>query len=290
MKLYVWRGETTNFGDELNTWLMPRVFPDFFDEDEADLFLGIGSVIFDIHPAGSRKIVFGSGYAGYTALPQFDGSWRFHGVRGPRTARACGLGPEQITGDAAILMHNYRPVRTTAKGMTFMPHFHSADRGNWEQACALAGIRFIDPHAPVQEVLDAIAASETVIAEAMHGAIVADAFRIPWIPILPIHRDHRGKWHDWAEALDIELEPHTLGPSSLAGAWVAGRGGRGHGGPLAKAKGLVGALDQVFIRLAAKRLSQLAKAPPMLSTDAALAKALNRLEARAAEIRRDYPR
>ena len=50
MKLYFYRGQHENFGDELNHWLMPKVFPEFFDDDPSVLFLGIGSIILDTHP------------------------------------------------------------------------------------------------------------------------------------------------------------------------------------------------------------------------------------------------
>src|SRR5579872_2817979 len=184
MQLYVWRGETTNFGDELNNWLMPKIFPGLFDDDDATLFLGIGSVIFDFHPRHSQKIVFGSGYAGYTPLPEFDETWRFYCVRGPRTARACNLSPDLVAGDTAILVnrHCIQPERPPS-GFSFMPHYDSVDRGNWAMACELAGVSYIDPRAPVEQVLAAIQSSAVVVTEAMHGAIVADALRVPWIPV-----------------------------------------------------------------------------------------------------------
>ena len=71
MKLVHWIGKHNkrNFGDELNPWLWSRVLPGFFDDDDAELFLGIGSILFDSWPASSRKIVVGSGFAGYTAPP-----------------------------------------------------------------------------------------------------------------------------------------------------------------------------------------------------------------------------
>jgi succinoglycan biosynthesis protein ExoV len=299
MKLYVWRGERTNFGDELNTWLMPRVFPGFFDDDDAQLFLGIGSTLFDIFPKASTKIVLGAGFAGYTALPRFDNSWRFYGVRGPRTAKLCGLGPEMAVGDAAILMARYltpvnAPGAERGQGFAFMPHYHSLDRGNWPAACALAGVRFIDPCAPVEEVLQAIRTSGVVIAEAMHGAILADVMRVPWIAALPVHRSHRMKWRDWAEGLDIDLTPHAMWPSSSAEVWVNLRAGGGNGAGFRNLGGVagavVGALDQGLVRLAAAWLTRMTKQAPMLSADAALARAVERLEAGAKRIRQDYPR
>ncbi|MBV9511137.1 MAG: polysaccharide pyruvyl transferase family protein [Caulobacteraceae bacterium] len=250
-------------------------------------------MIFDFHARASRKIVFGSGYGGYTALPEFDRTWSFHGVRGPRTAAACGLDARSVAGDTAILIHRYRarPAKSGA-GFAFMPHWHSVERGCWAKACELAGVRYIDPAAPVEEILATIEGCGTLIAEAMHGAIVADALRVPWIPLQPLHASHRMKWRDWAEALDLDLRPAALWPSSLGEASVTLRGGKGDGRRLAQARGALGAgvraVDRGFVQLAAMRLAQLTKVEPMLSSDAALGRAVERLERHAADIRRDY--
>ena len=60
--------------------------------------------------------------------------------------------------------------------------------------------------------LNKIHASDVVIAEAMHAAIVADALRVPWIPV-NFHGSHINsfKWNDWCGSLDVEYMPHTLG-------------------------------------------------------------------------------
>jgi succinoglycan biosynthesis protein ExoV len=39
----------------------------------------------------------------------------------------------------------------------------------------------------------------------MHGAIIADAFRIPWIAVRPLQAQHCAKWHDWASALGMNI-------------------------------------------------------------------------------------
>ena len=222
MKLRFYRGKHPNFGDEINTWLLPKIFPGFFDDDDATLFLGIGSILFDSYPANSRKVVFGSGFGGYTAPPKFDETWLVYCVRGPRTARVCGLSPDKVAGDAAILMNRYRrkPQQPTNR-IAFMPHWESLERGDWQAACRLAGIHLIDPRRPVDEILDDIEGSAAIITEAMHGAIVADALRVPWIPVRPLHPAHRFKWFDWAEALDLKLSPNTLWPSTVREAYVA---------------------------------------------------------------------
>ena len=54
-----------------------------------------------------------------------------------------------------------------------------------------------------------------IISEALHGVIVADALRVPWIAIRPLAPIHRPKWIDWAETLDLEVAFHQLPPSTL---------------------------------------------------------------------------
>jgi succinoglycan biosynthesis protein ExoV len=62
VRLYRWHDGVGNFGDELNTLLWPRLLPGFFDDDPAELFLGIGSVLDSRHPATAMKLVAGAGY------------------------------------------------------------------------------------------------------------------------------------------------------------------------------------------------------------------------------------
>ena len=291
MKLHFYRGKYPNFGDELNTWLLPKVFPAFFDNDNSTLFLGIGSILYDNYPASCRKIVFGSGYGGYTAPPKFDANWLVYCVRGPRTAEACGLKQNKVAGDPAILISHYRKKpRQLATRLAFMPHWESLDRGDWQTACRLAGIYFIDPRRPVDEVLDEIEASAAIITEAMHGAIVADALRIPWIPARPLHISHRLKWLDWAEALDLKLSPHSLWPSTAHEAFTAVTQLRSH--RLEKPSGIVAlgtrCTNPAFAMLAAARLRFLARREPVLSSDTALARALDQLETNAQKIKADF--
>lgn len=274
------RGENPNFGDELNPWLWPRLLPGFFDEDESTVFIGIGSII-GMHefPAAARKIVCGAGFVPqYHGRPDLSGDWDFYFVRGPRTARALGLSPDLALGDSAILLRAAMREMPPRAGevVSFMPHWQSMGRGHWEEACRLAGLNLIDPRRPVEDVLREIMRSRHVIAEAMHGAIVADALRVPWIPLLPLNRVHREKWHDWAEALEIKLPIKKLFPSSLAEARLSFLRGLLTSSPFA------GKIDRALTYLAAQRLSWLAGVTPCLSApekiEEATEKMLEKLE------------
>jgi len=62
----------------------------------------------------------------------------------------------------------------------------------------------------VEEVLNQIMQSEIVIAEAMHGAIVADTLRVPWIPSKAYNTINDFKWRDWAQSLSLPYHPVPL--------------------------------------------------------------------------------
>ncbi len=275
MKLYYFKGKTaSNFGDELNTWLWPQLLPGMFDDDPDALFLGIGSVLFDFFPSQQQKIVFGSGYGGYTAKPVIDDSWKVYFVRGRLTAEALGLDARLGIGDAAILLRSCT-LPTVAKRYraSFMPHWESVPRGNWVGICERAGVHFIDPGQSVPAVLDQLLASELVITEAMHGAIVADVLRVPWIPVLPLRNSHRMKWHDWASALDLKLEFQQLaGPN--AHEWTISRLESGRWRRRCEKYGAwLSRVDEPFASLCAAALKRFATERSFLSADAALSSA-----------------
>ena len=75
MILYRWQGAARNFGDELNTVLWPALLPGFFDDDPAERFIGIGSVLDRRHDNSCRKLVAGAGYGGYQCPPALNDGW-----------------------------------------------------------------------------------------------------------------------------------------------------------------------------------------------------------------------
>lgn len=281
MKLIYFRGSVPNFGDELNTYVWPALLPPhFLDDDESELFVGIGSIIGTQLPSKSRKIVMGSGYAGYMGEPNLhDGSWDIRFVRGPVTAERFGLPAEKVVCDSAILLRALElPPAQHGVGIAFMPHFESLQRGFWAEACAAAGIRLIDATAPVEVVIAELKGAQVLITEAMHGAIVADALRTPWIGVKPIFRGHHLKWQDWSQALGIELRMHELWPSSVL-EWHVRRTGRGgeHGRAGQINRSLLAYLpNKALTYLAARRLRELARLEPQLSADTRIIEATDR--------------
>jgi succinoglycan biosynthesis protein ExoV len=288
VQLYRWQGPVRNFGDELNTLLWPRLLPGFLDDDPAELFLGIGSVLDARHNGAALKIVAGAGYGGYQAVPVLDASWIVHWVRGPRTARRLGLPEACGLGDPAMLLAV--PGSGSGRSIGFMPHFESLARGAWAEAASAAGITLIDPRDEPATILTALGHCRVLLSEAMHGVIIADALRVPWIALRPIASVHRAKWYDWAETLHLQVRFHPLAASSLPERLYASPLASSHRGRrLLDSAGpaLAGVARGRFVERAARSLAAAAAAPPQLSTDAALDRCRTRMLDRLDAVRRN---
>jgi hypothetical protein len=279
--LYRWQGVSSNFGDELNTVLWPHLLPNFFDGDPAVRFLGIGSVLDRRHSSQAIKLVAGSGYAGYERKPCLDQTWIIHWVRGPRTAATLGLPPNLAVGDPAVLVPKVIEVPARdGRDVGFMPHFENAAWGAWQQAADLAGVRLIDPRGSPLAILQAIGRCKMLLSEALHGVIVADALRVPWIAIRPLALIHRPKWLDWADTMDLRPRFCSL-PASTPLEWAGT-------GPLTLFHTTRAWLRQYEPRLkimmseqmigcAGEALRLAASASPQLSTDRALDRCQSRM-------------
>jgi succinoglycan biosynthesis protein ExoV len=281
MKLYFYRAHLPNFGDELNLTMWQHILPKgFLDGDDRELFLGIGSILFDRFPRQVRKLVVGSGFGAYSPPPNMhDGSWEVLFVRGPLTAERLGLDRRLAICDAAVLLRE-TPLPPPRPGIraAFMPHVDSVERGNWREVCRLADVTYIDPTGDVDDIVSTIRGARVVITEAMHGAIVSDALRTPWVAVRPLQAAHRFKWDDWAGALGIRLRQHRLRPSNLREAWAGlsgldARGGRTRvllDGVLARPG------NALVAQRAARQLEMLADSDPQLSGDAEIERATER--------------
>jgi succinoglycan biosynthesis protein ExoV len=198
-----------NFGDALNSWLWPQLLPGFFDADNTTLFLGIGTLLSNLVPAAPHKLVFGSG-AGYGAFPTMDESWSVYCVRGPLTAKALGLPRKAAITDPAILVRSVLKPQSIDGDVSYMPHYLNTHRADWSALCRQAGLRYIDPTDTVDHVITAIASSRLLITDALHGAIVADALRVPWVAVRSYPHILEFKWRDWCASLDMVYAPIAL--------------------------------------------------------------------------------
>lgn len=282
MKLTYFQHDPPNFGDELNRSMWTELLPNgFLDNDPAELFMGIGSILWDDTLGDAVKHVIGSGYGGYTAPPDMqDGSWNVAWVRGPRTAEILKLDPKLAIADAAILLRaTTLPAPDPHGTAAFMPHFDRAPRAPWARICARAGLTYLDPRGDPGGIVSRIRGARLLITEAMHGAIVADALRTPWIAVLPMEVRHRMKWDDWAESLGIVLRAQPLPPATMLELYMAATGLAGKGArsrrvatarPFAPVSAALGYRASRLLRRIAERVE------PQLSDDTAITRATER--------------
>jgi len=227
MKLYYYRTGVRNFGDDLNNWLWPKLIPELLDPIDGYLLIGIGTILNRRIPESPQKVVFGAG-VGYGERPVLDDSWTVYCVRGPLTAAALELSPDLAITDPAILVSTLDdlPAATASSRIGFIPHFETSIRAeldglSLQAVCADADMTLIDSRGDVDEVLAAIRGCKLVIAEAMHGAIIADAFRVPWIPVRCYDHILDFKWRDWCESLQLQYEPAILDSKQVTtSAWT----------------------------------------------------------------------
>jgi succinoglycan biosynthesis protein ExoV len=212
-----------NFGDELNFWLWPKLFKDFDNSHKNSYFLGIGSMLdnmflqnADIKDA--KKIIFGSGMRKPQSLARLniDSCWDIHFLRGPLSAYAL-AGKYEYISDAAYTMMQTKEFDALLNmekkyEISVIPHFSSLQYFDWEQICATLNYHFISPiinKYEVDHILKEIASSRKVIAEAMHGAIVADILRVPWHRFILAAYSWESelvsefKWMDWQCSINL---------------------------------------------------------------------------------------
>lgn len=204
-----------NVGDALNPWMWPRLLGDALDDDPDHAFLGIGTILVDGYVRNARKVtVCGSGARSRRMLPDLSSSeWDLRFVRGPKTA---GITGAPFISDPAILMPTLLPGQDQRKGRAFVPHFKTRPETIAQVAQDLEA-DVLSPSLGVEDFIQKLTSYKEVVCEAMHGAILADAYRIPWAGLrLDVgHRSGQGnvfKWKDWCQSIEApyQFEPLPL--------------------------------------------------------------------------------
>lgn len=226
-RVFYWRQDQPlgNFGDALTVLLLDRLFEPDGPFDDVDLHL-IGSVITkhrisNVIEAGlarndrdSKAVFWGCGKK--DALPLSRAAQRrciFLAVRGPMTRDALGLAPSTPMGDSALLLPRiYQPgVDTSTAGkVLWVPHTHSEDPTAAElEGCDDFIVR--RPEIPnsteaCMRFIDGIASARFVMANAMHAAIVALAYGVPFAFWSGSRIDNPFKWADFATGVGFTMD------------------------------------------------------------------------------------
>lgn len=206
-----------NFGDDFNSWFLPSLFRKEIVQSERLVVVGIGTILNDSNAAKlskfHQKVVFSSG-VGYGKIENLrDDTWKFVCVRGPRSAQALNLAAECAVCDGAVLLSDQYPPLPTGRrdGTVFIPHVasHQSSGQGLQQICNDLGLHYLTPAAPFDVFIETVRTARLVVTEAMHGAIVADALRTPWIPFAFLHH-HEFKWRDWFESVELPYSYHPI--------------------------------------------------------------------------------
>lgn len=221
MNLFFFRMPGGNFGDDQNLWLWDEVMPGWRDVLPDHLLVGIGTLINNLLPRGMPKLIMGSGVGyGERIDEALKAECHFVAVRGPRSAARLGLPATVAAVDPAVLLPGLPAFQGIPRAgrPIFVPHASSVPLLDWASLCERAGVDYVSPQGEAHAVVRRIAGAPLVIAESMHAAIIADAFRVPWHAISMTPEFNDFKWMDWAESLEIPLHIHGRPWERLTGA------------------------------------------------------------------------
>lgn len=280
MKLVYCKLSHGNFGDDFNLWLWPRLVPGLLnDQDGEKVFVGIGSLLNDLlrsrAPQAKKFIIFGSG-VGYGThhlgnLPSLD-ILKILFLRGPLSAQALNVPQSLVISDAAYCIRLLNlPTLPKKFRFSLMPHWCQARLNShaWQAVCHFCGVHYIDPRWPVEKVLHDINATHTLISGALHGAIVADALRVPWIPVPPASDPHLGfKWLDWCLSINHPFNPRNLIEVEQTG-WRK-------------------IIQTKYINLASRQLKSLLNTKPSLSSHDIIENLTQRLQEKIKQLKEKY--
>jgi len=185
--------------------------------------------------------VWGCGWRGNRLPAAVQERVRFHAVRGPATITGLGLPAKTPLGDPALLLPRLLADQPHQHGRTLiMPHFFRTTIMSAAQRCRLTGCHEVlsaqvigkpvaggrvaptglrelrrayvgcgIPLRTTRQTIHAIAGAQFVLTGSLHGAIVAQAYGVPWALYSDGYVDVPAKWEDWAAYLGITLEVVT---------------------------------------------------------------------------------
>lgn len=225
-----WTGD--NLGDRpLNDFLLPKLFPQLSQVSQPKyILLGFGSLL------GCRSccmssdevklplLIYGSGYQYGQVEPLPEGSKVFC-VRGKYTCKTFDLDDSRAVADPAILLPQvltrdvksipdkvgriyawkHRRYKTSGKlrhFKTLKQKFKETKKRWSEDNCTVYTAR---THGDFVGWMRQLWSCDKIETEAMHPAIIADAYGIPWKPL-----KWEQKWQDHFSMLGIAEKPHDF--------------------------------------------------------------------------------
>ena len=211
MKVYYHKTAGGNVGDDMNAVLWQRIVPGLEELTPAEWLVGAGTIIdLRLNALPGRKIVMGSGFRWGAGQDFLRDDIHFAAVRGFGTAECCGLAPEFAVCDPGFLVSRVWPMaRAPAGPVAFIPHIYSEQYSQIAVRAADTNFKVISPTLPLEEFLRQLAGCSRAYCESLHGAIFADALRVPWARVRICSHFYEGrgvsdfKWTDTFAVLGL---------------------------------------------------------------------------------------
>lgn len=212
MNIIYFKSDIGNFGDDLNPWLWEKLFGDFSNYKKDLDFIGIGSILDNRIKSDNDKIVFGSGVRDFDFDINQISNIKVLFVRGPISSKLTN-NSNYLTDAAYALRLLPKKTYTKKYKASIIPYFRHAYQFNWGLFEKFTGIHVIMPTQHVEKVIEEINQSEKILASAMHGAILADVYRVPWMRVKFSKHGHESpltselKWSDWLSSVGLNDVP-----------------------------------------------------------------------------------
>ncbi|MBS7546129.1 polysaccharide pyruvyl transferase family protein [Ancylobacter oerskovii] len=226
ISIFHWRAKETlgNFGDALTLLYQARMFegPCLFRTGTVHL---VGSVISDRQIAKTsargphedagpgRAVFWGCGKRDAKPLPPLaERRAIFLGIRGEHSRLALDLPRNTPLGDTALLLPKfYTPAVNpeTAGKVLWVPHVHhpkvTVETLGTDMDSVIMSPAIPNTVAACEAFIDAIASARFVMANAMHAAVVALAYGVPFAFWSGKYLDVPFKWQDFASGVGFTL-------------------------------------------------------------------------------------
>ena len=213
MNLVYYVNKRGNFGDDLNPVFFDSLCPDY-RAIRKDVLYGIGTLLNESKGLISNSIIFGSGY-GQGRAPQVDARSTINlGVRGPITASVLGLEAASVMGDPALFLPKMdcfdQGVSESKHKVVLALHHKTAEFWDFSKA-SIRNAHFLDPAcSSVFDYVATIRSADLVLAESMHAAIVAAAYRVPFIRVGILNKVDNTKWKDFFLSVGLTADSSAI--------------------------------------------------------------------------------
>ncbi len=210
--IHEWKlgGITRNLGDALSSLLSPQEFVD----DEENMYFVIGSVICnqvikETLGLGYKPVFVDCGWRGERLDPNLAREATFIGARGPLTRRELlshGVNVE-VTGDPGYRIPSVVAMAQKHHRSLAIPHLEDPKRHRYTaEGLGVDEVvqASVDDDEDLVAKIQLISGASFVLAGAMHAAILAHAYGVPFALMNNGYVNIPTKWDDWLRSIGVK--------------------------------------------------------------------------------------